>query len=207
MVDRVVENQPEEAPELPEILQRTLVFALTEARDKLIAGEEVVPFTCLVVKDNLFLEEHPGETPDECFEWARHTVEGARGADAYAFCYDGYLDTNMGIKDALIAEGGIPGEDEGYAVAFLYETDDEGKVDVSDTEAEYIGTAPNFMSGLKESSEYSEDEIDEIYTDVDDVDEIIVEQASDSDEIPAPELSDEGTGEVDAGIPDAGEDD
>ena len=31
------------------------------------------------------------------------------------------------MKDALIAEGGVPGADEGYAIAYLYEVDDEVK--------------------------------------------------------------------------------
>ena len=38
-----------------------------------------------------------------------------------AFCYDGYIETDDGVKDALIAEGGVPGADEGYAIAYLYE--------------------------------------------------------------------------------------
>ena len=28
---------------------------------------DLVPFTALIVKDNLFLETHPGENAEECF--------------------------------------------------------------------------------------------------------------------------------------------
>ena len=42
------------------------------------------------------------------------------------------------MKDALIAEGGVPGADEGYAIAYLYEVDDEGTY-TFESEAAYIG--------------------------------------------------------------------
>ena len=116
MPDRVVESSDVEVPEIPEILEKVLLFSLEEAKEKMTQGADVVPFTALVVKENLFLENHPGESADECFAFARHTVENARGAEAYALCYDGYVEVDDETKDALIAEGGIPGEDEGMAV-------------------------------------------------------------------------------------------
>jgi hypothetical protein len=70
-------------------------------------------------------------------------VEGARGATAYAFCYDGYLDTEEGMKDCIIAEGGLPGASEAYAFGYIYDEDGINKDIV------YIGPAPNFMEGLK----------------------------------------------------------
>ena len=123
--------------------------ALDEAKEKIEGGEDVIPFTTLVVKDNLFIESHPGDSAEECFEAAEKNVRGARGADCYAFCYDGYIETDDGVKDALIAEGGVPGADEGYAIAYLYEVDDEGAY-TFESEAAYIGEAPNFMAALKE---------------------------------------------------------
>ena len=162
MADRTVESSDIQVPEIPEILEKVLLFSLDEAKEKMSKGSDIVPFTALVVKESLFLENHPGETAEECFNLARHTVEHARGADAYALCYDGYVEVDDGMKDALIAEGGIPGEDEGYAVGYLYEVDDEGTVKFEEEPA-YIGESPNFMDGLKPSLEYSEDEIDEKY--------------------------------------------
>lgn len=167
MTDRVVESSDVEVPEIPEILEKVLLFTLEEAKEKMTQGADVVPFTALVVKENLFLENHPGKSAEECFNFARHTVENARGAEAYALCYDGYVEVDDETKDAIIAEGGIPGEDEGVAVGYLYTMDDEG-TPTFESEPAYIGEAPNFMSGLKEADQYDEDEIDEKYLDDED---------------------------------------
>lgn len=167
MADRTVENSSEEVPEIPEMLENVLLFALDEAKEKMEEGAELVPFTTLVVKENLFIESHPGDSSEECYKLAQHTVEGARGADAYAFCYDGYVETDDGTKDVIIAEGGVPGAEDGYAVGYLYTVDDEGGYTFEE-EAAYIGEAPNFMAKLKSGVDYGEDEIDEKYlTEVD----------------------------------------
>ena len=68
------------------------------------------------------------------------------------------------ICSAAFAEGGIPGEDEGMAVGFLYTMSEDGEPTFEEEPA-YIGEAPNFMSGLKEADQYDEDEIDEKYLD------------------------------------------
>ena len=60
MVDRVVESSDVEVPEIPETLEKVLLFVLEEAKEKLTQGSDVVPFTALVVKENLFIENHPG---------------------------------------------------------------------------------------------------------------------------------------------------
>ena len=167
MADRVLETMPEEVPELPDLLEKVLIFALEEMKEKLEQGQDIIPFSCLVVKDNLFMESHPGDTPEQCFADARHTVEGARGAEAYAMGYDGYIETDEGVKDALIAEGGLPGEDAGHAIGYLYTMDDEGNVTFAD-EAAYIGEAPNFMEGLKAADEYAEEEMDQRFVELED---------------------------------------
>lgn len=164
MVDRVVESSNIEVPEIPEVLEKVLLFLLGEGKEKMSHGDDVVPFTGLVVQENLFLETHPGESADECFSLARHTVENARGAAAYGLCYDGYIEIDDEAKDALIAEGGIPGEDAGMAVGFFYAMNEEG-APVFEEEPLYIGEAPNFMSDLKEADQYEEDDIEEKYLD------------------------------------------
>lgn len=161
MVDRVVESEVNEVPEIPEALEKVLLFALDEAKEKMTQGADVIPFTTLLVKDNLFIETHPGDSAEECFAAAAHTVEGARGAEAYALCYDGYIELDDGVRDALIAEGGIPGQDEGFAVAYLYEAGEEGVE--FESEPAYIGEAPNYMADLKDASEYSESEVEEFF--------------------------------------------
>ena len=67
MADRTVENSSEEVPEIPEMLENVLLFALDEAKEKMEEGAELVPFTTLVVKENLFIENHPADSAEECF--------------------------------------------------------------------------------------------------------------------------------------------
>lgn len=170
MSDRIVESSDVEVPEIPETLEKVLLFSLDEAKEKMLQGAEVIPFTALAVKENLFIESHPGDTAEECFNFARHTVQNARGAEAYALCYDGYVEVDDGTKDALIAEGGIPGEDKGFAVGYLYEAGDDGSI-VFEAEPAFIGDAPNFMIALEDAAHYGDDEIEERYLDADDADE------------------------------------
>lgn len=162
MADRTVENPGVEVPQMPEILERVLLYALDEGKQKMMDGEDVIPFTALVVKDSVFIETHPGNNADECYNFAQHTVEGARGAAAYAFCYDGYVETSEGVKDALIAEGGVPGASTGYAIGLLYTTDPTQGI-IFNNNPSYIGEAPNFMDRLRDASEYAETEIEAKY--------------------------------------------
>lgn len=170
MVDRVVTNDNAQVPDIDENLEAVLLYALNRAREQIDAGEEMVPFTALAVGETLFMESHPAESAEECFNQARHTVQGAQGATCYALCYDGYIDTSAGQQDALIAEGGLPGQLEGHAVGIVY-TESGDDITFSD-EVIYVGNAPNFMMGLStepfdhsefedEAGEHDEDERDE----------------------------------------------
>lgn len=144
MADRLIDptnNEPQ--GEITDELKTVVQAVLNEAVSKMEAGEEIIPFTGLAVKENLFIETHPGDDAETCFSLARREVEGARGATAYAFCYDGYLDTEEGTKDCIIAEGGLPGAPEAYAFGYIYDENGINKDIV------YIGPAPNFMEGLK----------------------------------------------------------
>lgn len=164
MSERVVESSVDEVPEIPEILEKVLLFSLDRAKGKMEEGEDLIPFTSLAVKETLFMESHPADDEQGCFNLARHTVEHARGAQAYSFCYDGYVETDEGTHDALIAEGGVPGADKGFAVGQLYTTDGEGAI-TFESEPVYIGPAPNFMIALRDADEYADEEIDEKYRD------------------------------------------
>ena len=79
-----------------------------------------------------------------------------------AFCYDGYVETSEGVKDALIAEGGVPGAADGYAIGLLYALDADGKPQFSESPS-YIGMAPNFMESLRDATEYAVTDIDDKY--------------------------------------------
>ena len=91
--------------EIPLLLENVLRFSINQARDRMLEGEVIEPFTALAVGDTLFFEVQEGNTPDECFAAARKTVANARGARTYGFCYDGYIELDDRTVDALIAEG------------------------------------------------------------------------------------------------------
>ena len=152
-------------PDIPASVQTVIGHSLDKAKETLETEKGLIPFTAVLVGDQVILEQHPSDTPQECMARAKHAVEGMRGAKAYAFCYDGYVDTNQGTKDALIAEGGKPGSSDGYAIAYLYEIDgiDENgmpKTIKVDAKPVYIGKAVNLMAELKNDS----DAVQDVYT-------------------------------------------
>lgn len=148
MADRQVEQgSNSEVPNMPNELNHILVYALNYGRDLVNDGKMIIPFTAMLVGDKPFIRHHEGRSTTECYNMARHEVEGARGAKAYALCYDGYLDTPEGPTDCIIAEGGVPGADTGYAIGYLYSLDENGKPKIATT-ASFIGKAPNFMKDL-----------------------------------------------------------
>ena len=168
-IEEAPENMEEpEAPEMDENLQTVLVTALNEAKRVFLAnGGALVPFTALASEGRLDFTSHAAGEVDNCFAEAERCVASSQGKEAYAFCYDGYVETDDGTKDVIIAEGGVPGAEDGYAVGYLYTVDDEGGYTFEE-EAAYIGEAPNFMAKLKSGVDYGEDEIDEKYlTEVD----------------------------------------
>ncbi|MBQ9042459.1 MAG: hypothetical protein IJ111_06550 [Eggerthellaceae bacterium] len=129
---------------IPGVLESVLRYCLKDAQERMEKGEQIVPFSALAVKETLFFEEHPGDDVAECFHSARKTVQDAKGADAYGFCYDGYIDTDQGKSDCLIAEGGVPGAEYGHAIGVPYTFDGEGKP-VFQAEPIYVSKALNYM--------------------------------------------------------------
>lgn len=146
MADRVVKPGQNTAPDMPELLQKLLQYLVREARKNMEEQQGFSPFVGVAVGESLVLEEIAGEEPTDVYRMAKHTVEGTRGAQGYGFCYDGYVDTDEGQKDAIIAEGGMAGLPEGYAVALLYNVDQENKAFEFVPTISYIGPAPNFMA-------------------------------------------------------------
>lgn len=149
----------EERIEIPLVLENVLRYCLKDASERMEKGEEIVPFSALAVKETLFMEEHPGEDARESFDSAKRTVENARGAAAYGFCYDGFIEVGAKaeMKDCLIAEGGCPGEPYGHAIGLPYEIHEDGTVEFVD-EPIYVGNSRNYMLSLTEFDEEGEDE-------------------------------------------------
>ncbi len=143
----MAEQEKEERIEIPFVLENVLRYCLKDARERMEKGEEIAPFSALAAGETLFMEEHSFDTPDECFADARHTVENARGAAAYGLCYDGFIETPTGKRDALIAQGGVPGDPYGHAIGLLYTVDSEG-VPTFEDEPIYVANCLNYMTGL-----------------------------------------------------------
>ena len=162
----MAEEMVNEVPEIDELLERLLLLTLEEGRTRLDEQGMLTPFTALAVAENMFIEDavkEDGETDtEECRNIARHTVSGARGARAYSFCYDGYVETDDGVLDVVIAEGGLPGEGEGVVVGHIYTLDEDGKPVWEETPA-YIGECLNYMINLRDPEEYGDEVIDEKY--------------------------------------------
>lgn len=147
----------QERIEIPLVLENVLRYCLKDAQERMEKGEAVAPFSALAAGETLFMEEHDLDTPEECFADARHTVEHATGAAAYGLCYDGYVETDEGKRDALIAQGGVPGDEYGHAIGVLYTVDGEGKPQFAE-EPIYIGNCLNYMVGLSTEEDYRLDE-------------------------------------------------
>ncbi len=155
MADKNVENDVVEVPQLDETLEVLLLQTLEEAQQRMEDGEDLPPFTATLIDESVFEESHTGST-DKCFESARETVEGAQGARAYAFCYDGFVETDDGNKDAIIAEGGVAGEEEGVVLGLLYAEGEEG-IEFEE-EVCYIAATRNFLADKEPVSDIAEDE-------------------------------------------------
>ena len=151
-MERKIDPNVTEVPEMPNVLSNLLAYVVEEGQKRFDEQGDFMPFTTIAVGDKLFFEDVDGETPDQMYAFAKHTVEHVRGADAYALCYDGYLDTDQGMRDAIIAEGGVPGAIQGEAVGLLYDAKEDGAREYHKPIA-YIGKAPNFMIFLTPESD------------------------------------------------------
>lgn len=161
MADRTVDEIGGGVPAMDEVLSKLLSYVIFDAKDRMEQNSEFTPFVAVAVKDNLFLEELDGEEPDQVYAFARHTVAGIKGADAYAMCYDGYIETDAGTHDAIMAEGGVPGGDTGYACGMIYEMDGDKRIFMD--KIAYVGKAPNYMGDIDPNDKFvPRDDSDEL---------------------------------------------
>lgn len=147
----------EEKIQMEPVLESVLRYCLKDARERMEKGEVVVPFTALAVGETLFMEEHAADEPAESFASARHTVSGARGAKAYGFCYDGFIDVEAPLeglvkRDCIIAEGGTPGVDYGHAIGLPYRILEDGTLKF-ENEPIYVSKSLNYMALLQDEDE------------------------------------------------------
>lgn len=140
-------------------LDKIVLFALDEAREKLEQSGELEPFTIVLHGENLHIESHPGEDVEECFSQASQAVLNlAHVLKAYVFAYDGYINTDSGRRDAIIVERGMPKQETAQAFALLYTIDERGGGSLSFEEGVYdLGQAPSLLRG----EEITGTEIDE----------------------------------------------
>lgn len=151
-----------DAAELDEsnALDKIVLYALDEAMDKLEQSGQLEPFTVILHGENLHVESYPGEEVVECFNAATAAVGLlAHVMDAYAFAYDGYLNTDEGTRDAIIVERGKPGNDEAEAFALLYTLDESDEGSLTFEEGLYdLGPAASLLQGNTLTS----DDLDEL---------------------------------------------
>jgi|GEM_PF-610741 len=135
---------------LDEMMEKVIFFALDQAVQTQEQGGVVVPFTVLVKGDDLCVENHPGDTVEECFQSAENTVfASALLVDAYVFCYDGFVDLSDGEHDAIILEAAHKDDDAAQAYAFTYEEQEdklvygEALLGVGETESFFKADRPH----------------------------------------------------------------
>lgn len=111
----------QETLEMDEILEKILFYSLDQAQAKLEAGEELTPFTVIVDNDQMFEETFPGDDVVTCRQAAESAVKAASAFGShYVFCYDGFLMTDQGQLDAIMAECATNDVEKAYVIARLY---------------------------------------------------------------------------------------
>ena len=159
MADMAPETENLEVPEIPELLESLLIQVIDEAKAKLGDEGEFAPFTAIVVGDQLIEQNHSGET-EECFASAEDTVKNTPDAIGYAFCFDGFIKTNEGDRDCIIAEGGMAGAEKGFAFGCLYNYDEEAGFSF-DEDIYYLDEAPCYLADREAMELVSEEIVEE----------------------------------------------
>lgn len=135
----------QESLEMDEVLEKIVFYSLDEAKGKLESDGECAPFTVVVSGDQMFVENYPDEGVEMCRANAEANVKTASTfASHYAFCYDGFLETNQGALDAIIVEAADCDMEQAYVIGLLYTQDDDGARSFKEQPA-FIDYAPTFF--------------------------------------------------------------
>lgn len=148
----------EEDVVIPDMLEQILLFAIQEAKDRLAEDGEFSPFAATLVRDVMYFDSIVGETPDEMYEKAEQLITGLDGITGYAFCYDGWMDDEK--TDAIIVEGGLPGDAMGVAIGNPYTVDEAGNYEFSE-EVLFLGETPNYAESLNPVDDWNPQSVDE----------------------------------------------
>ncbi|MDR0500175.1 MAG: hypothetical protein LBG97_02865 [Coriobacteriales bacterium] len=141
-------------------MDKLVLYVLDEARKKLEKNGGFEPFTVIVRKDDLYEENHPGDDPVTCFNSALLAVKTMSSmADAYLFCYDGFVNLEDGVCDAIIVERASKQDELAQSFALMYDVEeesDEGSISY-DEQIYLLGEAPSLFFAEEFTTEQLED--------------------------------------------------
>lgn len=109
----------EKTLEITDNVRRAMDYAFDEAQRLLSTNGGFMPFTVTVVDEGLELNEHSGETPDDIRESVKMLLAQDM-PEGYALCYDGYVETDEGTRDAIVVEVACRGAARADILAMLY---------------------------------------------------------------------------------------
>lgn len=115
--------------------RRAIEHAFEEARESIQDEGGVLPFTIMCTADGFDVADHPGSSTQEVYESVK-TLLAQEMPEAYAFAYDGFVETDDGRSDAILCESARRGEMEAYLLALPYSQGDDG----------VLSFAPAFLS-------------------------------------------------------------
>ena len=104
---------------LTENLRRAIEHAFDEARESMREEGGMMPFTIMCTSDGFDVADHPGSSTQEIYESVK-TLLAQEMPEAYAFTYDGYVETDDGRRDAILCEAAKRGDMEAYLLALPY---------------------------------------------------------------------------------------
>ncbi len=134
-------QQQQESLEMDETLEKILFYCLDEAKQKLEQDNECAPFTLVVNGDQMLIENYPDEDVQTCRANAEANIRTASSFGShYAFCYDGFLETNQGALDAIIVECAQRDMEKAYVIGLLYEQKENKRI--YKDQAAFIDYAP-----------------------------------------------------------------
>ena len=115
-------------------LRTALDRAFEEAKRCVREDGGMSPFTIICTSDGFDVAEHSGASTDDVYNSVRALL-AQEMPEAYVLVYDGFVETDAGRSDALLAEVAKRGDALAYLLAITYEQTDEG-----------VAFAPTYLS-------------------------------------------------------------